>query len=632
LPADRATIGSVVDRTSRSLPDSRDGGEASPIRDCGRRAADRLFVLSAFLLFGATAAVVFWQNSRLTILWDLSYILENASRMAAGQRPYRDFPFPYAPLTFLTQALIIRLTGRVVWHHALYAAVAGGGATVAAFVMARRLVRFEGRGAVVIAALLAAPLAVLGIYSIVPHPFYDPDACLAVLVLLVCLTGSEPAREAGREMKGSFTRSLALGAAIAIPLLIKQNIGLAFVVSTAGALSIVSLKNRFTPDGTQAFRRRADPRALLAGIALGIALVVGLLTIFFGLSDTIRWTIRFAAARRLPPLSQQLDIYSSPPVWIWLATFLVGVALARLRGRFEFWQRLGGALLMSAPWLCLAALYFTTDDSVEWEIELLALWPFVMLLALLATVFAIRRSGLTMESLLPLIVVATIHGTFLSQGTWGSTYGIWPLLVLLLAFAIGAAEIPFPTAMIVSSIVGMTMLVVGADYIATGHRLIYAKIADGPPVRSTIPALRGMTMRGRWLPDFEELVAFTDREVPRDDAILSMPGEDLFYFTTGRVPQFPVLMFDRTINPYSPSEIAALAEERRVGWIIMKKHLQVNGDPMPELGQTLSLLSPRYQLVRRLANYDIYRRSAPAHARRPHARISGMVSSSDLRQ
>ena len=92
----------MADRISPLLPDSRDGSDTSSVRDSGRRLADRLFVLLAFLLFGATAAVVLWQNSRLTILWDLSYILENASRMAAGQRPYRDFPFPYAPLTFLT--------------------------------------------------------------------------------------------------------------------------------------------------------------------------------------------------------------------------------------------------------------------------------------------------------------------------------------------------------------------------------------------------------------------------------------------------------------------------------------------------------------------------------------------------
>ena len=60
--------------------------------------------LGGLFLFGATAAVVWWQNTRLTVLYDLSGVLEPAMRMAQGDRPYLDFPFPYAPLTFLTQA------------------------------------------------------------------------------------------------------------------------------------------------------------------------------------------------------------------------------------------------------------------------------------------------------------------------------------------------------------------------------------------------------------------------------------------------------------------------------------------------------------------------------------------------
>ena len=59
----------------------------------------------------------------VTVLWDLSYILENATRISLGQIPYRDFPFPYAPLTFLLQAIIIRLCGRVVLQHYLYASL-----------------------------------------------------------------------------------------------------------------------------------------------------------------------------------------------------------------------------------------------------------------------------------------------------------------------------------------------------------------------------------------------------------------------------------------------------------------------------------------------------------------------------
>ena len=82
--------------------------------------------IAAIGLFLATAAVILWQNAHVAVLFDLSYILNTATRIALGQMPYRDFPLPHAPLTFLIQAGIIRLTGRVFFHHALYVALVGG--------------------------------------------------------------------------------------------------------------------------------------------------------------------------------------------------------------------------------------------------------------------------------------------------------------------------------------------------------------------------------------------------------------------------------------------------------------------------------------------------------------------------
>ena len=87
------------------------------------------------------------------------------------------------------------------------------------------------------------------------------------------------------------------------------------------------------------------------------------------------------------------------------------------------------------------------------------------------------------------------------------------------------------------------------------ERLDYANLSEGEIVRSTLPALAGLSVRGPWIPQFEELVRYSDREIPREDGLLMIPGEDLFYYTTGRHPRFPVLMFDHTLNPYSPEEI-----------------------------------------------------------------------------
>ncbi|MDX6385696.1 MAG: hypothetical protein QOK48_3269, partial [Blastocatellia bacterium] len=132
-------------------------------------------ILAGLFLFIATAIVVVWQNSRLAVLWDLSYTLENSYRISLGDIPYRDFPFAHAPLTFLIQAAIIKLSGRVYWHHVAYCAIAGGLATILTW----RIMDNVLRGAVVHARLLAfvlsLPLIPLGIYGVFPHPFYDPD-------------------------------------------------------------------------------------------------------------------------------------------------------------------------------------------------------------------------------------------------------------------------------------------------------------------------------------------------------------------------------------------------------------------------------------------------------------------------
>jgi len=147
----------------------------------------------------------------------------------------------------------------------------------------------------------------------------------------------------------------------------------------------------------------------------------------------------------------------------------------------------------------------------------------------------------------------------------------------------------------------------GAWYIVTNKRLAYAKWNEGEMHVSTLAPLSGLHMRGPWLPQFEQLIRFAEREIPRDDAVLCLPGEDLFYFTTGRRPRVPVLMFDATVNPLSPPEIVSMTEKRHVRWIVVKRRLQINGLPFPEAATTLQLLGPRLGPVASLENYDVYR-------------------------
>ena len=46
--------------------------------------------LPAQPFFLLSAAWVLWQNGRVAVLWDLSYLLDSAWRFSLGQVPYRD--------------------------------------------------------------------------------------------------------------------------------------------------------------------------------------------------------------------------------------------------------------------------------------------------------------------------------------------------------------------------------------------------------------------------------------------------------------------------------------------------------------------------------------------------------------
>jgi hypothetical protein len=159
--------------------------------------------------------------------------------------------------------------------------------------------------------------------------------------------------------------------------------------------------------------------------------------------------------------------------------------------------------------------------------------------------------------------------------------------------------------------VSLSLLIAGAYYLRSHERLDYANLDEGELMHSNLAALRGLSIRGSWLPDFEELVAFVQKEIPFDDGILYLPGEDLFYYSTGRHPRFPVLMFDHTVNPLSPREIVEVARERNIQWLITKNDLQLQEEPVEKKEEVMNLLLSDFESVESLNNYEIYKRRSP---------------------
>jgi hypothetical protein len=143
---------------------------------------------------------------------------------------------------------------------------------------------------------------------------------------------------------------------------------------------------------------------------------------------------------------------------------------------------------------------------------------------------------------------------------------------------------------------------------ASEDRLSYVDLPEGPAVRSSFPELKGMATPGPYLADLDELLRFAGDHIPMSDGLILLPGEDPFYFVTGRQARFPVLLFDPATDPYSPEQLAEQARARGIRWLIVKRTLEIKDDPMPQREASIKLLLEEFKLDRRLHGYDVYRR------------------------
>ena len=578
-------------------------------------------------LFLACAAFTLWQNAHVAVLWDLAYLLDSSYRFSLGQLPYRDLPFAHPPLTFLIQAAIIRLFGRIYWHHILYAALANGAATLITWRITLRLLPNRW----LLATLLCTTLIPLGIYSIYPHPIYDSDCLLSVLFALYLLLLTEdtipdgsgapsiprPSRDGRGNAARPHLRNLLAGAACVLPLFFKQNIGLLFLAITLASLIAVLIARRLR-------REPITPQlATLAGAVLALLAALVILHRTVGLANYRYWTLTFATQRRLPGISTLLGVYHQPSLLWTVPTSLAALLLLRnsryLSSRpkaigrsgeipaFVFW--IATALLI-APFAYAAFTFFLSDDPSDRGDALLSLWPHLLLLAILFALCQLRLRP-TLLTLLPVILLKTIHGAFLSQQLWGSTYALWPLLILLLVLIL--REAPFDRlATPLTLTITATFLVCGTLYALSRDRLSYNHL-DGPVAHATLPSLRGMATPGPYLPNFEQLIRTTNTLIPPGDGIVLLPGQEPFYLTTGRTPRFPVLLLDPATNPYSPIQFRDEARHRNIQWLIVNTNLQLMADPIPNLPDYIRTLQPDFTLVRTLPGYAIYHRTRLPH-------------------
>ena len=73
-----------------------------------------------------------------------------------------------------------------------------------------------------------------------------------------------------------------------------------------------------------------------------------------------------------------------------------------------------------------------------------------------------------------------------------------------------------------------------------------------------------------------------------------------------------MLLFDHTVNPYSPEELLQIARQRNIRWVIIKQDLQDEDEHVEqERDRITEVLEQDFEQVESLGNYDIYHRKDP---------------------
>jgi hypothetical protein len=554
------------------------------------RAFDQLAARAVIALLSiAAAAFVVWQTFHFGVLWDFSFLIDNAYRIARGDIPYRDYPLAWAPGSFFVQAVLINVFGRSYAVHETYCALINAASLWITWQILRVVHARDAAARDWRAALWCFPLIPLGVYSIYFHPWYDSDCIFAVLIGLLglCRLATERSSQLG---------AFLFGMSWAAPVLIKQNIGLPVLFCFLGCGALGSL-------GFFDLSVRKGFIAALSGTAVALVGVFMIVHWTVGVETYFYWTLEHAWKVRGGDVWMPLRvIWHTPPAVAALSMIALGwVVLLTSSGQWSVWRWFGISLL-AIP--VMTPLFFGSA-------YLPLLVPAALVSALVAAMRLLRVARL--QSVTVMVCLAAAWGALYSQ-VFGSTFALGPLLVVMLSscfLRLGPeASATISNRWLEAGLVAL-LFALGVSYALGRDRLSFAGANSPLPIhRVTWAPMRGFSAPGPYLENLEELVDFFHTRIPAADRFMAVVGEDPLYFILDRKPAFPVLQFDTT-NPFPVPILLQQLTDRQIHWVIIKRRTQLAVSPWVGLDEFASGVERNYEWVALLRGYDVYRLRQP---------------------
>lgn len=543
---------------------------------------DKKCILGLFAVILLVAGVFVCKAAKTTALVDHSYMIENSYRIYLGQTPYRDFVLSLPVGSFYITALFWHLFGL-----SQISVIIGLAVTyvIGLFIVWDTLSELTGDR--LWSAVMLFPLAFAGYGLIGMMPSYDINetfACALSLDLFLKLLRTKKHRYA-----------VLTGLSMLPVLLFKHTTGAVFL-GLMFLLVTAALVCRKLP--------RKDYLCYCAGTAASVGAVVGWLLMNGVLKSAWVQMFQYPSSVRSAagPVKDVIKSFVSKDILIILATTLLicvcGHILLKKR------ENAGGVHIVCIVWsmavmplirLLISSCDAQTAFGYQWNVLL------IMTVLLLAKK-AITERRLDLRYAVYAVVLLFIGANFTSQGINGSTYGLYPFFMILLAILYREKALQKATliAAVICTAFGLIMINV------TESRLDYVTHDSDLRAVTVQERLYPLAADESFIREFDGLAAWLEDNVRKDETVYALPGEDPLYFATGREPQLGYFQLNETTFPYEPVKVAEDCKNARIDYLIVKEHLQCPNGFM-DFGEIIESLKDSYELYTSIEGYRIYK-------------------------
>jgi len=526
------------------------------------------YPIIVLILASISTLLVFYQAGRVASLIDYSYQIENAYRISIGDFPFRDFELVVAPGTYLITALLMKLGGDSFNLDGLviYAGIAQFLMIMLTYYIVQKIYCFDN---VVSSSLVL--LMVFSGYVVYPFPAYNGDVALFILLALSYLVWMLSLAQ-----KSVYLFFIA-GILIALPTFFKQNVGPIFLVTTMSVLFLTSLWDR----SVLSFKQFLI--VFWGALLLFVIFIVVIQS--QGVLDQAMFQLFEHPGKVRKPITMAIFVISSYLSHSAMAGYVVFVMPVLILSIIPMDKDTRDDLLALSPILLGVMVYVASNYLLGipfYGSQVLSVWHVATVLSIIFVgigIYQFRKQGniSLFKALFPLVPILTAHGAFLSQGISGSSLHMEALLVLMSASVLAGLLNVSPAIKWGNLIISTTLVlsVFFATYAYNNVRMSFVDLKGELNGSHTHFKLGNMiATNGPWLPQMEELLTFTEANIPKNEKVAFFPGEDPFFFLSGRISYQRCTQFNATGCSQTPENILSELLKNKIKWVIVKRSFQ----------------------------------------------------------